>query len=209
MHKDNEDYWIIRHTKFKGDIRSVGNIGKDVQVNMRGYELKIQRLRDAMLNKVGYLENKSVLEIGCGIGMMAPDLVRLGGKYSGIDISNVALEKAREKCPSGTFICNNAIDYNLNTKFDIVFCTDVLVHLVKDENWRQAIRSMKNHLKDGGVIIIKEDIGDDRICPTSHVVSRSRSEYVDASANLGLTFEVFDSVPGFYCLTPLKKMHDL
>jgi len=206
MHKDNEKYWIKRHVELRNDIRSVGNLAKDVETNMRGYALKIERLRNAILATLGSIEHKAVLEVGCGVGMMAPDLLRIGARYTGIDISHMALAKAQEKCPSGTFICHSAFEYKLETRFALVFCTDVLVHLIKDENWRLALKNMSDHLEKNGVILIKEDIGNERRSPSPHVVSRSLSEYSEACRELGLSFQPVESAPGFYCLTPLRDL---
>ena len=204
MYKDNEKYWIKRHVELKNDIRSVGNLTKDVETNMRGYALKIERLRNAILATLGSIEDKAVLEVGCGIGMMAPDLIRLGARYTGIDISHMALAKAQEKCPSGTFICHSAFEYKLETRFALVFCTELLAHLIKDENWRLTVQNMKEHLDRNGMILIKGEIWADRRTPSAHVVSRSNSEYTDLCASLNLSFETIDSVPGFYCMVPLS-----
>jgi 2-polyprenyl-3-methyl-5-hydroxy-6-metoxy-1,4-benzoquinol methylase len=203
MHKDNEKYWIERHVELRNDIRSVGNLAKDVETNMRGFALKIERLRNAIFATLGSIENRAVLEVGCGIGMMAPDLIRIGARYTGIDISHLALAKAQERCPSGTFICHSAFEYKLDTRFALVFCTDVLVHLIKDENWRLTVQNMKAHLDKNGVILIKEEIWADRRTPSAHVVSRSNSEYLDLCASLNLSFGKIDSAPGFYCMVPL------
>ena len=202
-YKDNENYWIKRHEELKGDIRSVGNRGKPLEENVRGYESKVQRLRTVINKRFGSVLNKSVLEVGCGIGMMARDLIQSGALYTGIDISNVALQKAQELCPTGIFIQHSIVDYSLSTKYDIVFCTDVLVHLVNVNNWRQALGNMKNHLNGVGGIIIKEEISNEMESPAPHVVNRSYSQYQDVCDGLNLRFEAADSVPpGFYYLWP-------
>jgi len=206
QYKDNENYWINRHEELKGDIRSVGNRGKGIEENVRGYESKVQKLRTVINHKFDNLLSKTVLEVGCGIGMMARDLVQSGAVYTGIDISNVALEKAKELCPNGIFLQHSIVDFNLGTKYDIVFCTDVLVHLVNESNWRQTLRNMKNHLNKGGAIIIKEEIFKEMKSPAPHVVNRSYSQYQDVCDGLDLRLEVADSVaPGFYYLWPKEE----
>jgi 2-polyprenyl-3-methyl-5-hydroxy-6-metoxy-1,4-benzoquinol methylase len=200
MEKDNENYWIERHRNYIGDVRSVGNMGKDISANLAGYEQKIKMLRNALLSRCATLHGMSILEVGCGIGMMAPDLINGGAKYTGLDISSHAIEQAKTRAPEGNFICSNAYGYRLQQDFDAVFCTDVLVHLVVDDNWIRALQDMKRHLKRDGTIIIKEVIYEDRRTPSSHVVSRSWSEYLNACREIGLGMQPIDGIPGFFAL---------
>jgi 2-polyprenyl-3-methyl-5-hydroxy-6-metoxy-1,4-benzoquinol methylase len=201
MEYDNENYWIARHKNYVDDVRSVGNMAKDVFANLAGYEKKVRMLRDALLRGgADAIENLRILEIGCGVGMMATDLINGGANYTGLDISPVAVEQAQKRAPAGKFICSNAYDYSLHQEFDVVFCTDVLVHLIKDENWIRALEGMKRHVKRDGFIIIKEVIYEDRRSPSPHVVSRSLSEYLNACKELELDLRSIDGVPGFYLL---------
>lgn len=206
--KDNEAYWLERHVKLKDDIRSVGNLGNDIEINIEGYKLKNERLRIAILQNFDSMEGRQVLEVGCGIGMMAASIVELGAEYTGVDISEVALEKAGQVCPSGRFIRHSIVDFDLDFRFDLIFCTDVLVHLINNDNWYAALNNMKKHLKPGGLIIIKEEIAEERESPVPYVVSRSLREYQDACGRLGLGLERIASTRAFYKLSPDVNVRD-
>lgn len=207
MNTDNEEYWVKRHKDLYGDIRSTGNLAKDIETNIKGYDKKISMLRSAIEKYIfpETFEGLDVLEVGCGVGMMAPDLLNRGALYTGIDISPEAIEQAKLRAPSGTFICNNAYDFKLNKCFDVVFCTDVLLHIVLDDNWKNSLNSMRAHVKSGGLILIKEEIYDDRRGNSKHVVSRSKSEYLNACASIGLYISHIEGLPDFYILTSDKR----
>ncbi len=194
---DNEDYWIERHINFKGDIRSVGNIGNDIETNLKGYEAKKRRIKQAVQQVVGQdLAGKSVLELGCGIGMLASTFVDLGASYTGIDISQDAVDEAQRRCPAGTFIASSIIDLSLSEKFDVVFCSDVLVHIIEDQNWIGILKQMSELCKDDGNIIIIERILNQPRNILSHMVSRPLDEYQEALKPIGRE------------LTPIKLAND-
>jgi SAM-dependent methyltransferase len=45
-----------------------------------------------------------ILDIGCGEGTLASDLIGLGYQVVGLDFSPIAIQKARKYCPAGEFI---------------------------------------------------------------------------------------------------------
>lgn len=90
---------------------------------INGYDLLIspllRGLRRAMLAKIE--ENSSILEVGCGTGEFAKDLIQKNlTNYLGIDISEQSIEIAKSKVnhPSFRFISSDFLDVEVNTKFD-------------------------------------------------------------------------------------------
>ncbi len=74
---------------------------------------------------VGHKECQTISDIGCATGGFYrffkatwPDI-----NYTGVDISDNALEKAQARYPSGTFK-----KYNSHISSDIIFCRDVVHH---------------------------------------------------------------------------------
>lgn len=202
-YRDNAKYWVERHNELKDDIRSVGNLGKSVEENEKGYIVKNERLQSVFQILGINLNGLNVLEVGCGIGLMAPSVVTAGGIYTGIDISERALETARSSCVEGTFVCGNIVLFDLGFTFDLIFCTDVLVHIVNDDNWRSVWRCIESHLSEKGQVVIKEGLGETRSTYSSHVVSRSMDEYKGCLLEIGLDIKAVEAVPDFYSIRRL------
>ena len=85
---------------------------------------------------------------------------RLGAKTTGVDFSDVAIERARslnDECGlAARFICSNVYELPqvLNEEFDIVFTSyGVLAWLPDIERWARVV---DNHLRPGGVFYIAD-----------------------------------------------------
>lgn len=73
----------------------------------------------------------NIIDVGCGDlafmeGWMVPN-------YIGIDISETIIQKNREQYPNKQFIISSADIHIHGIKSDVVFCHDVLFHII-DEN---------------------------------------------------------------------------
>ncbi|HUX80486.1 MAG TPA: class I SAM-dependent methyltransferase [Alphaproteobacteria bacterium] len=115
------------------------------------------------IGKVGPLEGKKVLDVGCGFGIMSVDLAtRVGstGHVYGIDISveqlAVAQEKAAALCLKNVTFCQHDVrslsDFR-ERDFDVVYIRYVLSHI---NNPKDVITGAKALLKEGGVIATQD-----------------------------------------------------
>src|SRR5918993_2979534 len=77
------------------------------------------------------LEGKSALDVGCGAGLLAEPLARLGATVTGIDATPEVISVAREHAAGQRL----AIDYRvgdvqqLEGQFDLVTCLEVIEHV--------------------------------------------------------------------------------
>lgn len=108
-----------------------------------------------------FLPSGKLLEIGCGAGRDAQDLINLGYDYLGTDISVGLLAEARKNNPDGVF--KKVSLYNLDFKepFDGFWCAAVLIHVPKDRI-SEALLSINRNMKTGatGFITVKEGEGE-------------------------------------------------
>lgn len=87
--------------------------------------------------------NSSCLDVGCGTGDLSKFLKNQGVKtYLGVDIYDIALEKARNKYPSETFLHLDILSQELPQTFDYAFCSGALTVRMKKINNYDFLYSM-------------------------------------------------------------------
>ena len=101
-----------------------------------------------------------VLEIGCGAGRDAQELIDHGYDYIGTDIAPGLLKLAHKNNPRAKFLEKNLYDLDFKEPFDGFWCAAVLIHIPKariDEALGAIHRNMK--AKAIGFIAMKEGAG--------------------------------------------------
>ncbi len=128
--------------------------------NLEGFLKGESSLNDIELNLLGDVRNKTILHLQCHFGQDTLSLARLGAIPTGIDLSDNAIEKAKELAAqtnlNARFICCNIYDLpnHLQEKFDIVFTSYGTIGWLPDlDKWGHLIH---NFLKSGGKFILVE-----------------------------------------------------
>jgi 2-polyprenyl-6-hydroxyphenyl methylase/3-demethylubiquinone-9 3-methyltransferase len=99
------------------------------------------------------LEGKSALDVGCGAGLLAEPLARLGAKVTGIDASPKVIAVARDHAAS----MGLEIDYRvgdvqkLEGEFDLITCMEVIEHVADPAAF---VRGLADRLAAGGLLIM-------------------------------------------------------
>jgi len=97
---------------------------------------------------------QKILDAGCGEGHLIKRLHadNKNSLYCGIDRSEVALEKAMQRCPDAEFYNGDITRTHFSdNSFDFVICTEVLEHIF---GYKTAIQELKRILKINGHLII-------------------------------------------------------
>lgn len=71
-----------------------------------------------------------VLDLGCGSGKMACMIKKRGHEVIGVDISQTAINKLRQKGINGEVVDLDKNIPNFQRLFDVVYCAEVLEHLM-------------------------------------------------------------------------------
>lgn len=181
-------YWLRRHEELKGDIRADGNRGLSVEENRANYERKAAKLVTVLRGLLGETVGRRVLDLGCGTGIYVPALGELGVSYTGVDLSPVALDRARERFPQGAYVQSDVADLRVEDGFDAVLAVDFLCHLTEDAAWREAIDLIAELVKRGAVAVVVERLGAERGVSQGHVLRRAVGDYKAAFARHGVQF---------------------
>jgi 2-polyprenyl-6-hydroxyphenyl methylase / 3-demethylubiquinone-9 3-methyltransferase len=98
---------------------------------------------------------KAIIDVGCGGGLMAEEIARLGAAVTGIDPSAASIAAARAHAAAGGL----AIDYRVgagehlpaaDASADVVYCVDVLEHVTDLD---AVISETARVLKPGGLYL--------------------------------------------------------
>lgn len=97
--------------------------------------------------------NPSILEIGCGYGREAKEILKLTNRYLGMDVSNEMIKMAERELPEGNFIVADIEDYVFPKDLDIIFSFASLLHSDK-EHLRAILRRAYEALNKDGIFYI-------------------------------------------------------
>lgn len=96
------------------------------------YQKGTEKLHSYKVKLLEFLpeEKSKVLDIGCGSGIMAEKISALGHDVEGIDVSDEAVKKLKEKGISGKKVdVNKSLPFESAT-FDVVWCSDLIEHII-------------------------------------------------------------------------------
>ena len=101
--------------------------------------------------------NAKVIDFGCGPGRMVGRARKIFGQVDGIDISEYAIEYAREHFQGSKFYVSSGIDVGdaPENTYDIVFSTIAIQHIPVKTIRTNIIRGLYNILKPGGYLSIQ------------------------------------------------------
>ena len=147
------DFWSrnVNCEKIMGDKVTQNERGSEQYFN----DLEEQRYRSHrhLLPWIKYMQpGKSVLEIGCGIGLDSCQIAKYGLRLTAIDLTNVAVDTAakrfRDNKLDGQFLVGDATKLQFrDASFDYVYSFGVLHHARDTE---KTIQEVHRVLKTGG-----------------------------------------------------------
>jgi len=128
---------------------------KPTKVN---HDIMIERSKIAFSFLKKYLnQNSKVLEIGCGAGLFGLKILENNHKYSGIDISNVMIERCKmlfryEDINKDRYnlINGDILNLELNKRYDCIVALGVIEYQRDDE---LLIKKFDELLNPGGILI--------------------------------------------------------
>jgi len=150
---------------YKEINRQSWNNRVDAHINSEFYDMKSFLTGKSSLNSIelellGDIKGKRILHLQCHFGQDTISLSRKGAKTTGIDLSDKAIQRAKEiaeKCEvDTTFICCDIFDLpnHLNEQFDIVFTSYGTIGWLPDlDKWANIVSQF---LKPNGHFVFVE-----------------------------------------------------
>ena len=122
---------------------------------------RIKYIKDKILNHFKILNNErpfknlSILDIGCGGGLLSEPISRLGANITGIDASekniNAAKIHAKQSNLKINYFCNSPENFKTDKKFDVILNMEIVEH-VEDVDF--FIRKSSELLKKNGLMFV-------------------------------------------------------
>lgn len=106
-------------------------------------------------------QDPKVLEIGCGNGREAREILRHTCDYTGIDISEAMIALAKENAPTGRFEVADVENFEFPKNLDIIFSFASLLHSPQEQT-RQILRACYKSLNESGISLISLKYGEYR-----------------------------------------------
>ncbi len=100
-------------------------------------------------------DNLVILDVGCGTGSRVANIASNLNSATvwGIDVAEQMVRQAEKRINHACVQSMTAL--NLSIKFDAIFCLfNAFGYLATYQERLQALRNMRNHIKDGGILFI-------------------------------------------------------
>jgi 2-polyprenyl-3-methyl-5-hydroxy-6-metoxy-1,4-benzoquinol methylase len=127
----------------------------------------------------------SVLDIGCGQGMVAADIAKKAKRVVGIDFEakKIAWAQRTYNAPNLTFIVGDALKDLPNQSFDVVVLSNVLEHIDKREEFLRSIQPLARTflirvpmITRDWKVLYKKEIGLDYRLDDTHFIEYTQDE---------------------------------
>lgn len=168
-----DKYWEDRHKKFEGDFRAVASYSEEAADR---YPRQREQLWGILKQHGVEIEGRNAVEFGCGNGFWGGAILESGAaSYTGIDISETAVEYCRKTHPNGKFLKHHLGDspVSLDRKYDLVCSIDVTQHVVEKPKLMQFLNDMRDCAEAGSLIFC-----------TSYLVEQDKSGVRQETANV-------------------------
>jgi len=112
------------------------------------------RFRQLALQELDISSKTSILDLCCGAGQTTKFLVAQSEQVTGLDVSPIALARAKQKVPQATYVEGLAQNIPLtDNQFDLVHTSSAL-HEMTAEELAQIFQEVHRVLKPGGVFTL-------------------------------------------------------
>ena len=134
----------------------------------------MRRFLTSLRTMLSQIEFKSVLEVGCGPGDLASNIVPPSADYLGIDIDAAQIDLARSRYPQLKFEKGDAYTLPVEEKsYDLVIACEVLEHL---EDPGQALTEIDRVTKQWVLISVPQE-------PMWRILNIARGKYLSDFGN--------------------------
>lgn len=118
---------------------------------------RVERIKEALSKLVRRRSPKmSVLDIGCGIGIISKHMADAGAIVTAVDIAEDLIDYAKEHLAHEhiTYIANDIKDMEFKEKFDLIAFADVFEHFPREQSFSIVWRLLKHNTHGKSMIYL-------------------------------------------------------
>jgi len=139
--------------------------------------------------------NETVLDIGCGFGLLAYDVARKARQVTGLDINKQYLATARSKhrLPNLTYIHGDATACSLPSKFNVIILSNTLEHIQDRVAFLKKLSPIADKflirvpmINRDWLVILKKELGVEYRLDLTHYVEYTEKTFRQELDNAGL-----------------------
>jgi SAM-dependent methyltransferase len=181
---DPETYWNARARWSRGDrFRAVCGYGASAAENAAMERIQLHML--AALLRDFDLGGRRVVELGCGIGRLAPWFRQHGARYVGVDISSEMLQLAKEQLGGRVSRVDSSSLPFRDGSFDLA-CSITVLHHNPYERQALMLDELVRVVRPGGRLLLMESIRPGpRTRAAFHVFPRPVDDWVETVRGAG------------------------
>lgn len=136
----------------KTTISTYDRSAQELAAYFAGIGSRVDIIKEA-LEAAGEPKNAHVIEVGCGDGRDAEDIVPLVTWYEGFDPSIELIKLARQRKLKASFVQAAALSYHYPSELDVIFGFASYLHLNRDD-FTKACSKAAASLRTGGILAI-------------------------------------------------------
>ena len=138
-----------------GDTAYHDSLGDFFALNADASPYNAYTDRPAVLRLAGDVAGADILDVGCGAGQYAAELLARGARVTGIDGSTTLLRHARDRVPDQVTLrlhdLEQPLGFAADASFDGAICALVIGHI---SNRRQLLAELRRVLRPGGWLVV-------------------------------------------------------
>ncbi|MCK4752342.1 MAG: class I SAM-dependent methyltransferase [Planctomycetes bacterium] len=158
--KSIKKFWDNRAQQYEqSKSLSVTNLEEDEELQ----QLKVQLEHEHIFRLLKIAPNMQILDLGAGIGAWSAVFASKCKKVVAVEYSENMLEIARQTAKEDSvnnidFICQDVLEFRTEQKFDVIFCSGLLLYL-DDSQVAKLLLNIKGHSKKDTVLLLREPAG--------------------------------------------------
>ena len=146
-----------------GQLAALYREESDIAVD--SYPKSPSRFRRAFIKAIKFgrfIRGHDLIDVGCGGGFVAEAMRRVGGRATGIDVSENSIAYANRRFPNCEFAAETLEEFaKQDRKFDFIYCSEVIEHVPDLDSFVTALAQICR--LDGKLFVITPDIGHWRV----------------------------------------------